>query len=506
VAAFRAIPGVRVEVVPAEADSAPVRSDVLGVALRARRGPVGERVRVDGWRELERRFGGLDPGSVATYAVRGYFENGGEVAFVVRVAGAGAATAWATWEVGPVAGRGGFGATRYRVEATSPGAWANRCRVGLRFASVGPPGRELARVTMTVECPGEPIEVLADLDPTRIVSEVAARSALVRLVPAGAVPALTPAPRHVRYDVLELEHGADAAPDDAAYRRALALLDDEPMVALVALPGLVEDVGVPAALAITQDAVLAAARERDRLVLVDPPDEDAGRDAFLAGLTGLGAPAGEAAVYLPRVRVADPFGVDEPLRTVPPSGHVAGVVSRSDRERGAHHTPAALPLLGVYDLAEEPDDEDRDEILAVHGNLLLCHPGRGVMVWGGRTLAEPAEEPGRTHVAHRRFIHRLVRVMRRVAEPLVFETNGPQTWLTLVRSLTTVLREAWRAGALLGSRPEEAFRVICDDTINRPEDVDAGRCMCEVHVALAAPMEFIVLRVALRRDGTLEVE
>jgi hypothetical protein len=108
-------------------------------------------------------------------------------------------------------------------------------------------------------------------------------------------------------------------------------------------------------------------------------------------------------------------------------------------------------------------------------------------------------------VAHRRLIHRLVRAIRRVAEPLVFGTNGPELWLTFVRAITTVLLAAFRAGALQGARPEQAFQVTCDATTNPPEQVDNGMLVCLVQVAPAVPMEFILLRIALSGEGVLEV-
>jgi len=108
-------------------------------------------------------------------------------------------------------------------------------------------------------------------------------------------------------------------------------------------------------------------------------------------------------------------------------------------------------------------------------------------------------------VAHRRLIHLLVRAIRRVAEPLVFDTNGPALWLRFVRSITSVLLEAYRAGALKGNSPVEAFRVSCDATTNPPENVDLGIVTCNIEVAPAAPMEFILLRVSVSKEGKLEV-
>jgi uncharacterized protein len=125
------------------------------------------------------------------------------------------------------------------------------------------------------------------------------------------------------------------------------------------------------------------------------------------------------------------------------------------------------------------------------------------VVWGGRTLASshaPLEPIA--FVAHRRFVHRLVRAIQRVALPLVFEPNGPVLSLLLVREITELLLAAYRAGALRGERPEQAFSVECKPT---PDEVDSGLCVCTITAALARPMEHVRIDVTVRRDGTLEV-
>jgi len=120
----------------------------------------------------------------------------------------------------------------------------------------------------------------------------------------------------------------------------------------------------------------------------------------------------------------------------------------------------------------------------------------------GGPLGEP---PLGAPVAHRRLVHLLVRAIRRVAEPLVFDTNGPELWLRFVRSITSILMEAFRAGALKGDNPGEAFSVKCDATTNPPENIDLGLVFCEIQIAPAIPMEFILLRVSASKEGKLEV-
>jgi phage tail sheath protein FI len=215
-----------------------------------------------------------------------------------------------------------------------------------------------------------------------------------------------------------------------------------------------------------------------------------------------------AAFYHPWLRVSDPLGgVIEPLRDVPPCGHVAGVVSRSDRERGASYTPANLPVYDAVDVSRGFAEPVETEFNRLGINMIRCAPGQGLMVWGGGTLARSSalDERENRFVVHRRLINRLVRAIRRVAEPLVFDNNGPELWLTIYRGVNSVLFEAFQHGALKGSRPEEAYQIHCDATLNTPDVIDLGQVLCEIEVAPAAPMEYILLRLSFAGDGQLEV-
>jgi uncharacterized protein len=256
-------------------------------------------------------------------------------------------------------------------------------------------------------------------------------------------------------------------------------------------------------------ALLRDAVERqDRLLLVDLPAEQAEPAPAVAWVAGLRAGLEAellraAAVYHPWVRVKDPLGGSRtPLRDVPPSGHVAGLASRLDRERGAQHTPANALLADAVDVTI-PFDRDQQAVVVAGGlNLVRCRPGRGLEVWGGRTLDT---DPARTFIAHRRLLHRLVRAIRRVAEPLVFEPDGPVLRFALVREISSVLLEAWRAGGLKGNTPEEGFRVRCDEGNNPPELTELGQLQCEILLAPAVPMEFVRILLTLAPQGVLAV-
>lgn len=526
------VPGLSFTAVPRPAEPSPLRSDVAGFIGRTKRGPVGSAVRVEGWAEYLHTFGGLSADAVMTYAIRGYFENEGQVAYVIRLCHPWVPTAHANWQIGAVDGAGKWTAdspsafvnTGYRIEASSPGAWGNNTRVVIRYRLGGAAGAP--EVDLAVTSPDEPTEYFTGLSPNpsgdsrlTFAEEVSARSHLIRLIPIGK-PA-SPGPSNAGPNAHTWEivlGGGDAStnqgPGIQEYGSAITKLGDESEVALVAVPGLYDDLKEPTEQSDVLTALIEQAEElRDRLVLIDVQTDDEDSEnkglairqvekalSWVKGLVGEGDKSKRAAaVYHPRLSVPDPLGgIRRPLRNIPPSGHVAGVISRLDRQRGAHHTPANAPLFEAVDITQRFKPAEQGRLNAGGVNLLRCFAGAGIQVWGGRTL-----DLG--FVAHRRLIHRLVRAIRRVAEPLVFETNGPEMWLALVRAITTILLEAWRAGALKGARPEEAFRVQCDEKLNPPDEQELGRVLCEIEVAPAAPMEFIVLRVTLSGGGRLEV-
>jgi hypothetical protein len=310
---------------------------------------------------------------------------------------------------------------------------------------------------------------------------------------------------------LHLSGGTDVPPDVHDYLAAVDTMGDQPEVAIVAAPDLGSHLTADADRQAVVSALLStAASQLDRLVLLDVPGGQAGNtlapaDALAWAATVLPGDSGQrraGAVYYPGLLVPDPLGgLTAPLRAIPPSGHVAGVISQMDRDRGAFYTPANVVLDEAVDLDPPLTEPEQEAVFGAGLNLLRCAPGRGLQVWGGRTL-DP--DPAHRYVAHRRLLHRLVRAVHQVADPLVFDVNGPELRLSLVRAVTSVLLAAFRAGALAGNRPQDGFRVTCDGT-NNPPGADPGQVVCDITVAPAVPMEFIHLRLLVAPQSQLEV-
>lgn len=519
-----AVPGLYFTRAAPAAEASPLRSDIAGFIGRTRRGPVNTPTRVQGWREYNTVFGGLAPDALTTYAICGYFDNGGEIAHVIRLAPQGPLAprcAKATWQVmRPSIGArvlstlpGAFRHDEYEIVAESPGAWANGTRITIRYRARGASQRP--ELDFVVQVPGEPtayelgvpVATLAAPEPQgRMLSAGLVRIA-VREESAG--PLALDGPQVLSWTIT-LDGGSDGAtPSAADYRAAAGVLAEEQEVALVCVPDLCAHVAAEDdRLEVVAAMVAQAEAARDRLVLVDLPDTAQSAAEALAWLEALphaDIPGGfrAAVAYHPRLWVRDPFGGNaEPLKAVPPSGHIAGVISRLDRERGAHHTPANAVIYEAIDVERRFKREEQARLNDGGINLLRCFPGRGLQVWGGRTLAREASS---RFVAHRRLVHRLVRAIRRVAAPRVFDTNGPELWLAIVRAVTTVLLAAYRNGALKGARADEAFRVRCNEKTTLPEEREQGLVVCEIEIAPAVPMEFILLRIALAGDANLDV-
>ena len=524
-------PGFAVNVVPVPpGNRSALRTDVAGFVGRTRRGPlaVGEgaapcRVRVQGQRGYDTIFGGMKKGAVTPYAINGYFENEGRIAHVIRLGGPASRPASALWDISSLLGAGataavagGFIFSRFQFYGSSPGCWANGAQVTLTYSRLGVSGTP--SVDLLVQADGE-TETIRGIKCSTFADQVNKTSSLVRVanVEGSKLPQATVLSSLAATQTLTLGGGHDDPPGLQTYLDAIQSMDDEIEVAFLALPDLFDDFPEnDDRLSILAAAVAGADSTLDRLVLVDvPPELSASQDiidwveqlqaACAAASTSLYIDtARSAAVYHPWLWVPDPLGTtpDESRTLLPPSGYVAGLISRLDRQRGAHYTPANAPVLQAFDVATAYRSSERAVLNENGVNLIRCFPNQGLLVWGGRTLGT---QPGNVFVAHRRLLHRLVRAIRAVALPLVFDVNGPELWLTLVRAITTVLLQAYRAGGLAGATPDQAFTVQCDDQTNPPDAIDQGRVVCLVQVAPAIPMEFILLQISLDTLGRVEV-
>lgn len=197
------------------------------------------------------------------------------------------------------------------------------------------------------------------------------------------------------------------------------------------------------------------------------------------------------ALYYPwlREKAADFAGRD---LFVPPSGHVAGIYARVENREGVGRAPANEPLDGVVEFEFCLTDAQQSLLNPKGVNCLRSFPGRGLLVWGARTLSP---DPLWRYVGVRRLSLAIIKQILVNLRWTVFEPNDAVLWRKIVATLTTYMRDLFRRGALAGAKPEEAFFVKCDAETNTPEVVAAGQAVTEVGFAPARPAEFVYVTI-----------
>jgi len=292
-----------------------------------------------------------------------------------------------------------------------------------------------------------------------------------------------------RQIVIDLAGGDDGlVPDPAAYADGLARLEAADDVSTVAAPGSTAGDGAFAR-AVAEALIDHAARMRYRLALIDSlPGQDIGAvRAFRAGFDSK-----FGAFYYPWVIVADPASRTGATLPLPPSAFVAGLFARVDGQRGVAKAPAneVVTLATGFERAINKSQQD---VLNPEGiNCFRTFPGQGNRLYGARTLSS---DPEWKYVNVRRYLSYLERSIDLGLQWGVFEPNGPDLWLQARALVQAFLVNEWRAGRLLGTKAEEAFFVRCDRSTMTQADIDGGRLICLVGLAVIKPAEFVIVRI-----------
>lgn len=183
---------------------------------------------------------------------------------------------------------------------------------------------------------------------------------------------------------------------------------------------------------------------------------------------------------------------------IPPSGSVAGIYAQVDRRVGVFAAPANQAVQEALDLETSLSNADQAALNQAGINCLRAFPGRGIRIWGARTLCQ---NPLWLYVNVRRLFLTVGRSLEQLAASAVFEPNDLSLWIRLSRELNAWLLQLFFQGALKGRTPEEAFYVKCDAETNPPDVRDRGELVIELGLAPATPGEFIVIRVMASSEG-----
>lgn len=618
-----------------------VRTDIAGFVGFAERGPLpiaedfpdGKfdatqvALKISSWKEFQSNFGGPLRYGYLAYAVRAFFENGGDTCYVARVAAITAAdpaqrpaAAFFTFPAGaaaqlgavgpavsafqaafqakggsPVAGDlvrlegpGGSGFTQinqvaavldkglqfakkldakmpantalsrfraaFTIRARSRGNWGNRIQIQVAPLDNGAFALRVYTDLGPDNLPGE-VEFYRRLTLDKKTADYAGtvlqHSNLIRMDTIGAGFDLT-ADVSFASGQFYLQGGRDGlaqvtlndfagGPEDLRGLQLLEEIDDIAMLAIpdavyrgvsakpappaptdpcaaqqVPPPGTVADdpTGMPTpltaadSLQLQQKMIDQCERLRYRVALIDPPDgiQVKTMPNWPTANQLVTRSSQFAAIYYPWLKVPDPLEVDsEPSRRVPSSGSVAGAYAYTDLNFGVQKPPANVELLSATDVGESISDAEQGALNDNSVNALRAFPGRGIRVWGARSLASPQDSDWKfIHV--RRLMSAIEETLQRYSRWVVFRNNDATLRATLKHSLEVLLQGIWAKGGLKGGTPAQAYFVKCDETNNPQAVIDLGQLICQVGVAVAAPMEFIVFEIRHEAAGGQVVE
>lgn len=197
-----------------------------------------------------------------------------------------------------------------------------------------------------------------------------------------------------------------------------------------------------------------------------------------------------AAMYHPWLEMFDPLAKRSAY--FPPSGAMAGIYARTDNERGVHKAPANEIVRGCTGLSCNYNEGEQDILNPKGVNLIRAFTGRGIRVWGARTMSSNGLWK---YVNVRRLYIYIEESIKANTNWVVFEPNSEVLWGRVTRTIEMFLATCWRSGALAGSTPSEAYFVECGPTTMTQDDIDNGRLICNIGIAAVKPAEFVIFRI-----------
>ncbi len=521
-------PGVYIQ----ETNSGPRPIEGVGTAMAAfvgfaPAGPSNHPVLVTSWTQYVTTFGSLEeggtrnphlPGAYLSHAVYGYFLNGGGRCYVTRVVGS-----------QPKEGKATPIQLPSRSSKAVPSLFVHAKNVPELDIQVEVlPPEKLTTPTSdeggSTDGPAEPelftlhirmgeseetynnVSFSSKAQAKNVITAVNQASQLITLVePKGSgslaerVPELgsyvIKAPPMTKLPQVQSQHFTGDVTERSGFE-GLEVAEDVTMVCCPDLmsayqAGAIDRTGVKA----VQLAMIAhCERMGDRMAILDPLPDLSPQEVKRWREQEAGYDSKYAALYYPWIKV-DANG--RPL-AVPPSGYIAGIYARNDTEHGVHKAPANEVIRGALETVLQVTKGEQDTLNPNGVNCIRAFTGRGLRVWGARTLSS---DPAWRYVNVRRLFNYIEKSIEQGTQWVVFEPNDPDLWARIRRDISAFLTGAWRDGMLFGQSPEEAFFVKCDAELNPPDVRDRGQLFIDIGIAPVKPAEFVIFRLSQWSGG-----
>ena len=516
-------PGVYVEEV--NGGSKPIAGVGTAVAAFvgfAEKGPINQLTLVTNWTQFVEQFGEFIEGSYLAHSVYGYFNNGGGRCYIMRVGGADGDGAGDTEAAVAVAVALLPANSATEVQTISVSALGESAGLTIEIADVPAPeggdAPNLEAFNLIVLLGGVQVESFENItfaggrgrNVRNVATVVNEQSTLIRVelleTPAD-MPLAERRPRTGTYSLVAPEVTAappvqalavsprdfEGSTPDRTGMGGLEVADD---ITMLVVPDLMaayqrDMIDLEGVRAVQTAMITHCERMGDRVAVLDAPPGMKPQEIQNWRVNIANYDSSYAALYYPWIRVFDPMAGRSAL--IPPSGHMAGIWARNDNTRGVHKAPANEVIGGALDTEYQITRGEQDGLNPNGINCIRAFPGRGVRVWGARTLSS---DPSWTYLNVRRLFNMIEKSIDNGTQWVVFEPNDFALWQRINRTVTAFLTMVWRSGALFGATPAQAFYVKCDEETNPPEARDLGMVTVEIGVAPVKPAEFVIFRIS----------
>jgi uncharacterized protein len=521
-------PGVYIQEIPSGVHTITgVATSITAFVGRAWKGPLDEPTRISSYAEYERTFGGLWAASMMSYAVQQFFLNGGSTAIIVRVATRVPADAPTAASINLTGGM--------VLEAASPGSWGMNLLVTAEDKTHTDDKTDSKRFNLIIKDNNDPATPFLDsgkrggsgatetfrnvsVDPNspRYVKTILEQqSSLVRHRSGTTAPTANnkgatagTGTDGVSTTLAKLAVATAEVEGVDADNTGIYALRKTDLFNLLCIPPLTlsdNSTSVPTTEKEVQPSTWAKAasfcRERRAFLLVDAPltwNTVASADPDFFTISGTFRQY--AAVYFPQLLIPDPLQENN-LSDFAPCGTIAGVMARTDAQRGVWKAPAGIDAglsnVAGLALAHAPVKltDDNGGVLNQLGiNCIRTFPVIGTVVWGARTLdgADRLASEWK-YVPVRRTALYIEESLYRGTQWVVFEPNDEPLWAQIRLNVGAFMHTLFTQGAFQGITPKEAYFVKCDKETTTQADINLGVVNIVVGFAPLKPAEFVVI-------------
>ncbi len=492
-------PGVYIEELPSGVHTITgVATSIAAFVGWAPQGPTDQATLVLSWADFQRQFGGLDSRSLLGYAVNQFFMNGGQQAYIIRLADSTAATASVTIGAAPKS---------LIVNAINQGGWANSYQIAIKNSTASP-GRFQLQV---LYAPSGATPAVVESFPNLSISTPDSQGRYVVDVLANSS----------NYVTASVPSGTTAPPDDAAaqlgsttagvdgtvlspststttagpFETALQATGGTGGVNFLSAVDLFNLLCIPGEIVTTTLGELDTFCKDNEAFLI--ADSDPGITDYTKLSSGPGFHGDNSAFYFPWLQAPDPLAGNV-TRNYPPCGFVAGIYASTDANRGVWKAPAGTEtaLVGISGVTVPLTDQQNGVLNPVAVNCIRSFSAYGTVVWGARTTGGNDEAGSQwKYIPIRRLALFLEVSLYRGTQWVVFEPNDAPLWSQIRLNVGSFMQTLFTQGAFQGTTPQQAYFVKCDSETTTPTDQDNGIVNILVGFAPLKPAEFVIIQI-----------